>query len=559
MNKEILNAYCEWSLFAKEDKDLIKELKKMSSDEIFDAFYKELSFGTAGLRGVLGAGSNRMNIYIVRKATQGLANYLRKEINHRKIKVAIGYDSRIKSNVFAREAASVLAENDIHVYFYKQLMPAPCVSFATRELHCDAGIMITASHNPAKYNGYKVYGNDGCQISSLMAEKITKEISRINPFDVKTSNFNVELNAKNIEFIEQDLITKFIDRVKQESVLENEKINKSVSIVYSPLNGTGLLPVTRILKECGFNNVKIVKEQAKPNGNFPTCPYPNPEIREAMELGIRYAQKYNADLLIATDPDCDRVGIAVKDKNNYKLLSGNQTGVLLLNYIAEMRTKNGTMPKQPHAVKTIVTSDMVDEVAKQYKIVLHSVLTGFKNIGSVIRGLEAKKQEKNFILGFEESYGYLTGTHVRDKDAVNASLLIAEMFAYYKTHGITLIDKLNELYKKHGFFLDKLDTFTFEGASGFKKMQDIMSSFRKSIKVIGGLKVKKTVDYLKGVDGLPKSDVIKFHLANGSTVVVRPSGTEPKLKLYSSIRAKDEKEALIIYKKIIESLRIKFK
>lgn len=559
MNKEILNAYCEWSLFAKEDKDLIKELKKMSSDEIFDAFYKELSFGTAGLRGVLGAGTNRMNIYIIRKATQGLANYLRKEINHRKIKVAIGYDSRIKSNVFAREAASVLAENDIHVYIYKQLMPAPCVSFATRELHCDAGIMITASHNPAKYNGYKVYGNDGCQISSLMAEKITKEISRINPFDVKTSNFNVELNEKNIEFIGQDLITKFIDRVKQESVLGNEKINKSVSIVYSPLNGTGLLPVTRILKECGFCNVKIVKEQAKPNGNFPTCPYPNPEIREAMELGIRYAQKYNADLLIATDPDCDRVGIAVKDKNNYKLLSGNQTGVLLLNYIAEMRTKNGTMPKQPHAVKTIVTSDMVDEVAKQYKIVLHSVLTGFKNIGSVIRGLEAKKQEKNFILGFEESYGYLTGTHVRDKDAVNASLLIGEMFAYYKTHGITLIDKLNELYKKHGFFLDKLDTFTFEGASGFKKMQDIMSSFRKSIKVIGGLKVKKTVDYLKGVDGLPKSDVIKFYLANGSTVVVRPSGTEPKLKLYSSIRAKDEKEALIIYKKIIESLRIKFK
>ena len=559
MNKEIINAYCEWSLFANEDKDLIKELKKMSSDEIFDAFYKELSFGTAGLRGVLGAGTNRMNIYIVRKATQGLANYLRKEINHRKIKVAIGYDSRIKSNVFAREAASVLAENNIHVYFYKQLIPAPCVSFATRELHCDAGIMITASHNPAKYNGYKVYGNDGCQISSLMAEKITKEISRINPFDVKTSNFNVELNAKNIEFIGQDLITKFIDRVKQESVLGNEEINKSVSIVYSPLNGTGLLPVTRILKECGFNNVKIVREQAKPNGNFPTCPYPNPEIREAMELGIRYAQNYKADLLIATDPDCDRVGIAVKDKNNYKLLSGNQTGVLLLNYIAEMRTKNGTMPKQPHAVKTIVTSDMVDEVAKQYKIVLHSVLTGFKNIGGVIRALETKKQEKNFILGFEESYGYLTGTHVRDKDAVNASLLIAEMFAYYKTHGITLIDKLNELYKKHGFFLDKLDTFTFEGASGFKKMQDIMSSFRKSIKVIGGLKVKKTVDYLKGVDGLPKSDVIKFYLANGSTVVVRPSGTEPKLKLYSSIRAKDEKEGLIIYKKIIESLRIKFK
>ena len=547
MNKEILTKYCEWTVNVKEDKDLIKELKRMSLDEIFDAFYKELSFGTGGLRGVIGAGTNRMNIYIIRKATQGLANYLKKEIGHRKINVAIGYDSRIKSNVFAKEAASVLAENGIHVYIYKQLTPVPCVSYATRELQCDAGIMITASHNPSKYNGYKVYGNDGCQITSVAAEKITKEISRVNPFDVKASNFNLEMNAKKIEFISDDLMTKFIERVKQETLLGKEKIDKSVSIVYSPLNGAGLVPVVRILKESGFTNVRVVKEQEKPNGNFPTCPYPNPEIREAMELGIKYAQKYNADLLIATDPDCDRVGIAVKDKNNYKLLSGNQTGVLLLNYIAEMRTKNGTMPKQPHAVKTIVTSDMVDEVAKHYKINLHSVLTGFKYIGNVIKDLEAKKHEKDFILGFEESYGYLTGTHVRDKDGVNAAFLIVEMFAYYKTHGISLIDKLNELYKKYGFFLDKLDTFTFEGSSGFTKMQNIMASFRTSMKTIGGLKVKKTVDYLKGIDGLPKSDVVKFYLENGSTVVVRPSGTEPKLKMYSCIRARNEKEAEKIY------------
>ena len=559
MNKEILTKYCEWTVSVREDKDLIKELKRMSLDDIFDAFYRELSFGTGGLRGVLGAGTNRMNIYIIRKATQGLANYLKNEIGHRKINVAIGYDSRIKSNVFAKEAANVLAENGIHVYIYKHLTPVPCVSYAVRELHCDAGIMVTASHNPSKYNGYKVYGNDGCQITSIAAEKITKEISKVNPFAVKTLNFNLALNSKEIEFISEDLITKFIERVKQESLLGKEQINKSVSIVYSPLNGAGLMPVTRILKESGYTNVRVVKEQEKPNGNFPTCPYPNPEIKEAMELGIKYAQKYNADLLIATDPDCDRVGIAIKDKNNFKLLSGNQTGVLLLNYIAEMRIKNGTMPKQPHAVKTIVTTDMADEVAKHYKINLHSVLTGFKYIGNVIKNLEVKKHEKDYILGFEESYGYLTGTHVRDKDGVNATFLIVEMFAYYKTHGITLIDKLNELYKKHGFFLDKLDTFTFEGSSGFTKMQNIMSSFRKSMKNIGGFKVKKTIDYLKGVDGLPKSDVIKFYLENGSTVVVRPSGTEPKLKMYSCVRAKNEKEAAGIYKKIVDALSVKFK
>lgn len=558
MEKEILKKYNYWLENLKSNQDLLKELEKMSEEEIYEAFYKELGFGTAGIRGILGVGTNRMNVFVIRKATQALANYLKKNVKG-VAKVAIAYDSRNKSDEFAKETAAVLAHNGIDVYLFDKIMPVPVLSFTIRELNCDAGIVITASHNPSKYNGYKVYGNDGSQITSLIADKIVEEIEKLDVFKIEVGDFISLKNEGKIKLIGDEILSKFLEKVKECSVIKNKEIDRNVSIVYTPLNGAGLIPVTRILKETGFTNVKVVKEQEKPDGNFPTCPYPNPEIREAMELGIRYAQKYNADLLIATDPDCDRVGIAVKDKNNYKLLSGNQTGVLLLNYIAEMRTKNGTMPKQPHAVKTIVTSDMVDEVAKQYKIVLRSVLTGFKNIGSVIRGLEAKKQEKNFILGFEESYGYLTGTHVRDKDAVNASLLIAEMFAYYKTHGITLIDKLNELYKKHGFFLDKLDTFTFEGASGFKKMQDIMSSFRKSIKVIGGLKVKKTVDYLKGVDGLPKSDVIKFYLANGSTVVVRPSGTESKLKLYSSIRAKDEKEALIIYKKIIESLRIKFK
>lgn len=557
MDLEIEKKYNEWKAKAIEDKDLAKDLEEMDNDTIFDAFYKDLSFGTAGIRGVLGAGTNRMNIYIVRKATQGLADYLRKEFMseaHPVCKVVIGYDSRIKSDIFAREAARVLATNGINVYFYKHLTPVPMVSYATRELGCDAGIMITASHNPSKYNGYKVYGSDGCQITSLAAEKITNAIKSVDPFEVKPMDFERFFKYGCIKYVNEEIETKFIERVKQESVLGNEQINKNVNIIYTPLNGAGLIPVTRILKETGYKNVRVVEEQKNPDGNFPTCPYPNPEIREAMELGIQYAIKYNADLLVATDPDCDRVGIAVKDGNNFKLLTGNQTGILLLNYIAEMRVKNGTMPKEPHVVKTIVTTDMVDEIARHYNITLHSVLTGFKYIGDVIKNLEDKNMEDSYILGFEESYGYLTGTHARDKDAVNASFLIVEMFAYYATKGISLIDKLNELYGKFGYFLNKLDSFTFEGAAGFEKMNNIISSFRKNTDEIAGFKVFKVIDYSKGIDNLPPSDVIKFYLENGTNLIIRPSGTEPKLKIYYSIKDKDEASALKTYEKIRESL-----
>lgn len=550
-----------WKSLANEDLDLVNELEKMTPEQAEDAFYRELSFGTGGLRGVLGAGTNRMNIYTVRKATQGLANYLRAEVvneNHKLASVAIGYDSRIKSQVFAKEAARVLATNGIHVYIYKQLLPVPTVSFATRHLKCDAGIMITASHNPSKYNGYKVYGNDGCQITSLAAEKITKAIGLVDPFQVVAKDFERLLKYECIEYISDDVLTDFIETVKKESVVGGLDIDRNVSIVYSPLNGTGLVPVTRILKETGFNNVKVVEEQRNPDGNFPTCPFPNPEIREAMALGMEYAKKYNADLLLATDPDCDRVGIAVKDGEEYKLLNGNQTGILLLNYICEVRKLNKTMPEEAHVVKTIVSTDMADNVAKFYGVKMHSVLTGFKYIGDVIASLEKVGKESNYIFGFEESYGYLSGTYVRDKDAVNASFLICEMFAYYKTRGISLLEKLNELYKQFGYYLTTLDNFVFEGSAGFSKMQEIMSSFRKKIDSIGGYKIAKIFDYLDGIDGLPKSDVIKFYLENGSTVTIRPSGTEPKLKMYCSIRAKDEIEANKIYKKIFESLKAKF-
>lgn len=558
MDKQIKAKYNTWLKLATEDKDLIKELKLLDEEQIFDAFYKDLSFGTAGLRGVIGAGTNRMNIYVVRQATQGLANYLKKEYKNKQSKVAIGYDSRIKSSLFAKEAAAVLASNGIEVLFYKELMPVPCVSYAVRECKCQAGIMITASHNPSKYNGYKVYGNDGCQITSVAANKITKEISLVNPFKVKSKKFKECVKSKAINYIDEEIVTRYIETVKKESVLGKKNIDKNVKIIYSPLNGAGLVPVTRILKESGYKNVKVVRKQQKPNGKFPTCPYPNPEIKEAMELGIKYAKKYNADILVATDPDCDRVGIAVKDKNDFVLLTGNQVGTLLLNYICELRQFNKTMPKEPHAVKTIVTSDMVDEVAKFYKVKLHSVLTGFKYIGDVINNLKKVGKEDSYILGFEESYGYLTGTHVRDKDGVNGVFMIVEMFAYYKSKNISLVEKLNELYKKFGYYLNKLDTFTFEGASGFKKMQEIMASFRKKMSDIAGIKVIKTNDYNKCIDGLPASDVIKFYLSGGSTVTIRPSGTEPKLKLYCSIKAKDEEKAMLLYNKIFKYLKSRF-
>lgn len=561
MEQEILNKIKEWSLLAKEDIDLVKEYESIKNDEekLFDAFYKELSFGTAGLRGVLGFGTNRMNIYIIRKATLGVANYLLEECRGKQINVAISYDSRIKSDVFAREAAKVLGSKGIHVHLYKQLMPVPLLSFATRELKCDAGIMVTASHNPSKYNGYKVYGSDGCQITEVAADKILKEIGKIDPFEVKTKEFDELLKSKVIEFIPDSVLDKFINIVRSQSVLGKAKVNKDVKIVYSPLNGAGLVPVTKILRESGYSNITVVEEQRLPDGHFPTCPFPNPEVREAMELGISYAKKVDADLLIATDPDCDRVGIAVKNGHDFTLLSGNQVGVLMFNYICELRTLNKTMPPKPFAVATIVSTDMVELIAKHYGVKMYRCLTGFKYIGSIIAAHEPTHEENNYIFGFEESYGYLTHTYARDKDAVNGAFMIAEMFAYYKTQGISLIGKLNSLYKEFGYFLNKTDNFVFEGASGFNKMKEIMASFRKGLPSVGGFKIAEELDYSKGINGLPKSDVLKYVLENGSTVVVRPSGTEPKLKMYCSIKAKDEAESLLIYNKISEDLSRKFK
>ena len=537
--------YQEWLENCK-DEELINQLKEMDEEQIVNSFYKELSFGTGGLRGTIGAGSNRMNVYTVAKASQGLANYL--NATYLSPVVCIGYDSRIKSDVFSKTTAEVMAANGIKVLIYDRLLPVPTVSFAVRYYKASAGIMITASHNPSKYNGYKVYGEDGCQITTETAKSIFEYISKVDTFeDIKYSRFEEELLNGNIKYIEESVLTEFIEMVKKQSVLFGDEIDKNVAIVYSPLNGTGREPVTRILKESGYSNITVVKEQEMPDGNFPTCPYPNPEIKEAMSLGIQYAEKENADLLLATDPDCDRVGIAVKNsEGNYQLLSGNETGLLLLDYVCSQRIKHNKMPSNPVMVKTIVTMDMAEEIAKHYCVQTVNVLTGFKFIGEQIGLLEKKSEEKRYIFGFEESYGYLSGTYVRDKDAVDGAYLICEMYSYYAKRGITLIEKLDELYEKYGYYLNTLHSYEFDGAAGFSKMQNIMKIFRNDIHegtIVSGKKVLKVLDYSNGIDNLPKSDVIKYLMENRCSIVVRPSGTEPKLKTYISVNAKDKQEA----------------
>ena len=523
-----------WKNNVKEE-ELLKELRAIETDEnkVSDAFYRDLEFGTGGLRGVLGAGTNRMNVYTVGKATQGLADYVVKHFAEKERIVAISYDSRINSDVFAKRAAAIFAANGIKVYLYKTLMPTPCLSYAVRRLGAAAGVMVTASHNPAKYNGYKVYGADGCQITEAAAAETLALIESTDVFDdVKIVDFNAALKTGAIEYIKDEILTEFIERVKKESVLGSAKADRSASIIYTPLNGTGLVPVTRILKETGFENVKIVKEQELPDGHFPTCPYPNPEIREALELGLSYARKYSADILIATDPDCDRVGIAVKNKQgDFTLLTGNETGFLLLDFIASMRIKNGTMPKDPVFVKTIVTSDLAEKIADSYGIRTINVLTGSKYIGEQIGLLEKKGAADSYLLGFEESYGYLTGSYVRDKDAVDGVFMIAEMFAYYRANGISLLDKLQEIYDKFGHYVSTLESTAFEGQAGFEKMKNIMDDYRAAT-VVEGKKIVTKKDYSLGIDGLPKSNVLKFAFEDGSTMVVRPSGTEPKLKIY---------------------------
>lgn len=532
--------YDRWVANAIADEDLVRELSAMGQGEIEDAFYRDLAFGTGGLRGVIGAGTNRMNVYTVAKATQGLAAYICLRFEEGKRAVAIGYDSRVKSDVFAKTAAGVLAANGIQVHLYPTLMPTPCVSFAVRALGCAAGVVITASHNPAKYNGYKVYGADGCQITTAAAEEILSEIQKIDIFaDVRQMDFAAAQAKGLISYIGEDVITAFIDRVKKETLLSpTDTVDRNIAIVYTPLNGTGLVPVTRALREAGYSNITVVKEQELPDGHFPTCPYPNPEIREALALGIAYAERHGADLLLATDPDCDRVGIAVKSKEGkHVLLSGNEVGMLLLDYICARRIANGTMPCDPVMVKTIVTIDMAERIAAHYGVRTVNVLTGFKFIGEQIGLLEKQGKADSYIFGFEESYGYLSGTYVRDKDAVNASFLISEMFVYYASQGISLLDKLAELYADYGYCLNTLHSYEFEGAAGMSKMQSIMADFRSGIPSFGGKRIEKLLDYAPGLDGLPQADVLKFLLSDNCSVVVRPSGTEPKMKVYISVSA----------------------
>lgn len=538
--------YERWCANAVGDEDIVRELADMAgeADKTEDAFYRELAFGTGGLRGVIGAGTNRMNIYTVAKASQGLADYINKTAGEDPA-AAISYDSRIKSDVFARVTAEVFAANGIRVWLYPRLMPTPCLSFAVRQLKCAAGVMITASHNPAKYNGYKVYGADGCQITTHAADMILREIQKLDVFaDVKRMAFETGRQNGMIQDVPEEINTAFAEAVKSRSMLFGDEADRNVSIVYSPLNGTGREMVLRALKESGFGSIAVVKEQEWPDGYFPTCPYPNPEIQEAMALGLRDAEKLHADLVLATDPDCDRAGIAVRDgAGAMHLLTGNETGLLLLDYICSQRLKHGAMPEKPVLVKTIVTTDMAERIAEKYGVETVNVLTGFKFIGEKIGELEKLGHAERYIFGFEESYGYLSGSHVRDKDAVNAAFLICEMFAFYKARGVTLWQKLNELYAEYGCCLNTLHSYTFEGAAGFETMQRIMADFRGGLTAIGPKQIVKTLDYLPGLEGLPKSDVLKFLLEGGCSVVVRPSGTEPKLKAYFSISADRREEA----------------
>jgi len=530
----------------------------MSEEQVEDAFYRDLAFGTGGLRGIIGAGSNRMNVLTVQKASQGLSEYLRK--TYEAPSVVIGHDSRLKSDVFAKAAGSVFAANGIKVYAWKDLLPVPTVSYAVRALGASAGVMITASHNPSKYNGYKVYGPDGCQITTEAAAEILRQIEQVDLFcGIRRMPWESALKERRASFVPGQVLTDFLEKVKGQSVLYGDEIVKNLAIVYSPLNGTGLVPVTRVLEESGFTNITVVEEQRLPDGNFPTCPYPNPEIREAMELGLKYCERTGADLLLATDPDCDRCGIAVRtEEGEYKLLTGNEVGLLLLDYICSQRVKHGRMPANPVFVKTIVTMDLAEKIAQHYGVKTVNVLTGFKFIGEIIGQLEKEGRASDYILGFEESYGYLTGSYVRDKDGVDAAFMICEMFAFYKTRGLSLLQKLEEIYAAYGYCMNTLHSYEFPGSAGMEKMKAIMQDFHSGLDTIGGEVVVKTEDYSVGLNGLPKSDVLKFYTDSGS-VVVRPSGTEPKLKLYISVTAENREAAEAVEKRICAELETSLK
>ena len=539
--------YKRWLETDLEDPALKKELLEISGqdEEIKERFAVALKFGSAGLRGVLGAGSNRMYIYVVRQATQGLANWVKTQGG--KQLVAISYDSRINSDVFAKTAACVLAANGIHVRIYDALMPVPALSFATRFYGANAGIMVTASHNPAKYNGYKAYGPDGCQMTDDAAAVVYAEIQKTDILNgAKLVSFEEGLQSGLIQYVGDDCKEALYDAIKARSVRPGLCKTAGLKLVYSPLNGSGLVPVTRILHDIGIDDITIVPEQQYPDGNFPTCPYPNPEIFEALRLGLELAKKSGADLMLATDPDADRVGIAIKcPDGSYELVSGNEVGVLLLDYICQGRIETGTMPQNPVAVKSIVSTPLADAVAKNYGVEMRNVLTGFKWIGDQIARLEAAGEVDRFLFGFEESYGYLAGPYVRDKDAIIGSMLICEMAAYYRSIGSSIKERLEAIYAKYGRYLNKVDSFEFPGLSGMDKMTAIMNSLRANPPTeIAGYKVVQVTDYLKPEEtGLPAANVLIYTLDGGATVVVRPSGTEPKIKTYFTTLGKDLAEA----------------
>ncbi len=520
-----------------------------------------MNFGTGGLRGVIGAGTYRLNIYTIRRATQGLADYVNQEFTNPS--VAIAYDSRIKSDVFAKEAASVLAANGITVHIYSELMPTPMLSFAVRQLKCNAGIVVTASHNPAKYNGYKVYGDDGCQITLEAAEIVIGKINDVDMFGgAKKIFFEDGVASGKIKFIGEDVIEAYLDAVSKQGIHTELVASSGLKVVYTPLNGTGNKPVRSILKRIGVQEVVVVPEQEMPDGNFPTCPFPNPEIKEALAKGLELCETEKPDLLLATDPDADRVGIAVPSDDGYVLFSGNEVGAMLLEYICHERIATGTMPKNPIAVKTIVTTDITRAIAKAYGVEIIEVLTGFKFIGEQIGFLEEKGEEDRYIFGFEESYGYLSGSYVRDKDAVVASMLICEMAAFYRTKGISLLQARADMYNKYGVYLHTQKSFTCEGATGMQRMQEIMSSLRTATPAsIGGFSVSTFADYVAGTSTdtksgavtkltLPKSDVLTFVLENGATAIIRPSGTEPKIKVYYTTTGSTHDEAAELEEKI---------
>lgn len=559
--------YNEWLEKAVADPDLKAELEEIkgNEDEILDRFYRSLEFGTAGLRGVIGAGTNRMNCYTVGRATQGLSDFLNKHFDSPSI--AIGYDSRIKSDYFSKEAAKILAANGIKVYLYKELEPTPCLSFAIRYFKTSSGIILTASHNPAKYNGYKCYNSNGYQMTDEEAAETYEFIQKVDYFTgIKTMNFEEAVNKGLIKFMGDEVIDKFLDEVMKQCVNPGICKGADLKVIYTPLNGTGNKPVRKILDRIGIKDVYVVPEQENPDGNFPTCPFPNPEIKQAFECALKMANEIKPDLLLATDPDCDRVGIAVRDSNNeYQLMSGNEVGAMLLNYLLSQKNEKGTLAPSSIAVKSFVSTDLAEVIAKKYNCTFKNLLTGFKYIGELITQLEAKGKAEDFVMGFEESYGYLAGTHARDKDAVVASMLICEMAAYYKTKKKSLIDVMNGLYDEFGYYFNTVSSYTFEGASGMEKMADIMDGLRNNIPTdFGGYAVTRIDDYKTSVSTdtvsgktteitLPKSNVLAYTLTDGNKLIVRPSGTEPKIKAYVTAIGKDKAAAKQIADKLLEA------